>query len=145
MLADDIQTYFGLGCRNVTQLYVPEGYNFEPLLEALKKYDHYADFHKYRHNYDYQLALLMMGRKYYMTNESILLSENASNFSAISHVHYQYYKVKPATSFLHQNDDVQCIVGHSYLPFGEAQKPSLTDYADGIDTIQFLLTLKEHS
>ncbi|HEX8357692.1 MAG TPA: acyl-CoA reductase, partial [Segetibacter sp.] len=67
-LADDIQTYFGLGCRNVTKLYVPENYNFESLLKALNKYEHYEDFHKYKHNYDYQLALLMMGNKFYMTN-----------------------------------------------------------------------------
>ncbi|MEJ7676914.1 MAG: acyl-CoA reductase [Segetibacter sp.] len=83
-LADDMQTYFGLGCRNVTKLYVPVNYNFEELLKALNKYDHYGDFHKYKHNYDYQLALLMMGNKFYMTNGTILLSENVSLFTAIS-------------------------------------------------------------
>ena len=68
-LATDIQLYFGLGCRNVTKLYVPENYDFIPLLQALKKYDYYMDFHKYKHNYDYQLAVLIMSNQLYMTNE----------------------------------------------------------------------------
>ena len=140
-LADDLLTYFGLGCRNVTKLYVPENYSFEPLLNALNKYEHYSNFHKYRHNYDYQLALLMMGNKYYMTNGAVLLSENNSFFSAISHVHYQIYNDVEALESLRQNPDVQCIVGHNHLLFGEAQRPSLTDYADGVDTLQFALEL----
>ena len=140
-LADDLLTYFGLGCRNVTKLYVPENYPFEPLLNALNKYEHYSDFHKYRHNYDYQLALLMMGNKYYMTNGTALLSENNSLFSAISHVHYQFYKDAATLEPLKQNPDVQCIVGHNHTPFGKAQQPLLSDYADGVDTVQFALRL----
>jgi hypothetical protein len=142
-LADDIQLYFGLGCRNITKLYVPEGYNFEPLLDALKKYNHYADFHKYRNNYDYQLALLMMGSKFYMTNNSVLLSENKSLFSAVSHVHYEFYKSKDEViKTLTGNEEVQCIVGNNFTPFGEAQKPSLSNYADGVDTMKFLNSLR---
>ncbi len=141
-LADDIQLYFGLGCRNVTKLYVPADYNFERLLEALKKYDHFMDFHKYRHNYDYQLALLMMGNKFYMTNESILFSENKSLFSAVSQVHFEFYndKEEVATS-LRTNPDLQCIIGRDFVPFGHGQKPGLADYADGVDTVKFLLSL----
>jgi hypothetical protein len=141
-LADDIQLYFGLGCRNITKLYVPENYNFEPLLNALRKYTHYADFHKYRNNYDYQLALLMMGSKFYMTNESVVLSENRSIFSAVSHVHYEFYTSKDEViKSLENNEEVQCIAGTGFIPFGEAQKPSLTDYADGVDTMKFLFSL----
>jgi hypothetical protein len=141
-LADDIQLYFGLGCRNITKLYVSEDYNFEPLLNALKKYNHYADFHKYRNNFDYQLALLMMGSKFYMTNNSVLLSENKTLFSAVSHVHYEFYKSKDEViKTLTDNEEVQCIVGNNFTPFGEAQKPSLTNYADGVDTMKFLNSL----
>ncbi|HEX8332018.1 MAG TPA: acyl-CoA reductase [Segetibacter sp.] len=141
-LADDIQLYFGLGCRNITKLYVPENYDFEPLLNALRKYNHYADFHKYRNNYDYQLALLMMGSKFYMTNESVVLSENKSIFSAVSHVHYEFYKNKDEViKTLKDNEEVQCIAGKGFTAFGEAQKPSLTDYADGVDTMNFLNSL----
>ncbi len=139
-LADDIQMYFGLGCRNVTKLYVPENYNFEALLTALEKYSHFRDFHKYMNNYDYQLALLMMGNKFYMTNGTVLLSQNTSVFSAVSQVHYQIYKTTDELADLEKNELIQCIVG-SNIKFGNAQKPSLTDYADGIDTMQFLLSL----
>lgn len=141
LLADDIQTYFGLGCRNVTQLFVPANYDFIPLFSALKKYEYYLDFHKYKHNYDYHLALLIMGNKYYMNNDSLVFSENESPFSPVSQVHYQYYTEPRALSSLSQNTDIQCIVGHGYMPFGSAQAPGLTDYADGTDTLAFLQTL----
>jgi hypothetical protein len=140
-LADDIQTYFGLGCRNVTKLYVPVDYDFEGLLKALNKYEHYEDFHKYKHNYDYQLALLMMGNKFYMTNGTILLSKNETVFTAVSQVNYEYYNKKEELEFLKNNTDVQCVIGHDATPFGMAQQPSLTDYADGTDTMQFAMSL----
>ncbi|WP_018614965.1 acyl-CoA reductase [Segetibacter koreensis] len=140
-LADDIQTYFGLGCRNVTKLYVPHNYNFEGLLQALNKYQHYEDFHKYKHNYDYQLALLMMGNKFYMTNGTVLLTENPSVFTAVSQVNYEYYDSETQLNALKNNENIQCVIGHTAIPFGTAQKPLLTDYADGIDTMKFALSL----
>ena len=140
-LADDIQTYFGLGCRNVTKLFVPDGYNFEPLLSALNKYAHYADFHKYKNNYDYQLALMMMSNKFYMTNGSVLLAKNESIFTPVSQVNYEYYGNKDELAFLQTNEDVQCVVGHNHIPFGQSQKPELKDYSDGIDTMWFALSL----
>lgn len=140
-LADDIQTYFGLGCRNVTKIFVPDGYNFEALLSALNKYAHYADFHKYKNNYDYQLALMMMGNKFYMTNGSVLIAKNESLFTPVSQINYTYYANKEELTFLQSNIDVQCIVGHNSVPFGQSQKPSLMDYADGIDTMWFALSL----
>lgn len=142
-LASDIQLYFGLGCRNITQLYVPEGYDFIPLLDVLKSYDYFMDYHKYKHNFDYHLALLIMGNKYYMTNESIILTENISAFSPVSQVHYQFYKDKASVlESLQGNSDIQCIVSHENTPFGTAQSPSLTDYADGVDTMEFLRNLQ---
>jgi hypothetical protein len=141
LLADDIQSYFGLGCRNVTQLFVPTNYDFIPLLTALKKYEYYLDFHKYKHNYDYHLALLIMGNKYYMNNDSLVFTENESPFSPVSQVHYQFYSTPEQLSHLNQNTDIQCIVGHGCIPLGSAQHPSLTDYADGTDTLAFLQTL----
>lgn len=140
-LADDIQTYFGLGCRNVTKLYVPENYNFERSLNALNKYNYYEDFHKYKHNYDYQFALLMMGNKFYMTNGTILLSENVSLFTAVSQVNYEYYNSSRDLESLQNNEHIQCIIGHTAVSFGQAQAPSLQDYADGIDTMQFAIGL----
>ena len=141
-LADDIQTYFGLGCRNVTKLYVPSEYDFIPLLNALKKYDYFLDFHKYKHNYDYQLALLIMNSKFYMNNGSILLTENLSSFSPASQMNYEYYSnIDSLDERLKSDDDIQCIVGHNFLNFGMSQSPQLNDYADGIDTMKFLSEL----
>lgn len=141
-LADDIQTYFGLGCRNVTKLYVPHGYDFIPLLNALKKYDYFLDFHKYKHNYDYQLALLIMNNKFYMNNGSVLLTENTSSFSPVSQVNYEYYSnLESIDERLKLDDEIQCVVGHNFLNFGMSQSPQLDDYADGIDTMKFLTEL----
>lgn len=141
-LADDIQLYFGLGCRNITQLYVPEEYDFIPLLTALKKYGHFMDFHKYKHNFDYHLALLIMANKFYMTNDSVILAENSSPFSPVSQVHYAFYKDKQTVlKLLQGNTDIQCVAGHAAIPFGLTQSPRLTDYADGVDTLKFLQKL----
>lgn len=138
LLADDIQQYFGLGCRNVTQVHVPEGYDFVPLLEALKKYDYFLEHHKYKHNFDYNLTIQIMNNRFYMTNGSVLLTENASPFSPIGQVNYQFYSDRDKLSASLDPEKIQCILGHGYLPFGQAQAPSLRDYADGVDTMGFL-------
>lgn len=146
LLADDIQLYFGLGCRNITQLHVPEGYDFVPLLEALKKYAYLMDYHKYKHNYDYHLALLIMGNKYYMNNDTVILTENSSPFSPVSQVHYHFYTDKTGLSGqLSARTEIQCIVGHNFIPFGQAQHPNLTDYADGVDTMAFLQKIDQNN
>jgi hypothetical protein len=139
LLADDMMLYFGRGCRNVTQVWVPEGYDFIPLLNALKKYNYIIDEHKYRHNYDYQLALLMMTRQFYMDTNAILLSENPSPFAAIAQIHYQFYT--PSQTPIVNPTEIQCIVGKGGLSFGSLQKPSLQQYADGVDTLAFLTSL----
>lgn len=141
-LSDDIQLYFGLGCRNVTQLFIPKNYDFLPLLNTLRKYEHFMEFHKYKHNFDYHLALLIMGNKYYMNNDTVVMTENVSPFSPVSQLHYRFYQ-DPAelSASLQNNDDIQCIIGHDYLPFGKAQSPGLSDYADGVDTMAFLVEL----
>ena len=142
LLADDVSLYFGLGCRNVTKLFVPEGYDFIPVLESLKKYDYFLEFHKYKNNYDYNLALLIMSNRLYMNNGSILLAENASPFAPVAQLNFSYYNsIKETISALQNNSDVQCIVGHQHTPFGNAQKPCFTDFADGTDTLQFLMNL----
>ncbi|TAH01078.1 MAG: acyl-CoA reductase [Sphingobacteriales bacterium] len=141
LLADDIQLYFGLGCRNVTQVWVPENYDFQPLLEALKKYDYLMDQHKYKHNYDYVLTINMMNREAYMTNGSIVLSPNKSAFSGISNLNYANYKDLEELISTLDPDTLQVITGHGFTPFGKAQCPSFFDYADGVDTLQFLVKL----
>ncbi|HJT75545.1 MAG TPA: acyl-CoA reductase [Chitinophaga sp.] len=141
-LADDIMIYFGLGCRNVTKVFVPENYNFDNLLKALGKYDSLADHHKYKNNYDYNLALFLLNSSQYLTNGTILLNESPSLFSPLSVLHYGYYTDAAAlTEELKGSEDLQALVGHGFIPFGAAQQPGLSDYADGVDTMQFLTTL----
>ncbi len=141
-LADDVHLYFGLGCRNVTKIFVPEEYDFVPMLNAFKKYSYFSNHTKYRNNYDYNLALLIMNNVFYMTNESILLVKNEQFFSPISQLNYSFYKDENAVEqMLKKDESIQCTVGKNNIPFGASQQPSLTSYADGVDTMQFLLTL----
>src|SRR6187455_557089 len=141
-LADDVHLYFGMGCRNVTKIFVPKEYDFIPLLTAFKKYDHFKDHNKYKNNYDYYLALHILNGKFYMANQSLILLESPSIFSPISQLNYEFYTDKKAVEkILRSMEDLQCTVGHGHIPFGQAQLPSLTDYADGIDTINFLTKL----
>ena len=140
-LSDDIHQFFGLGCRNVTKIYVPQGYDFVPLLQSFHRYKYFADHNKFRNNYDYNLSLHIMNNKFYMTNDTTLLVENEPLFSPISQLHYSFYTdAGSVLKELEQNKDVQCIVGTN-IPFGQSQVPGLMDYADGVDTMQFLLTL----
>lgn len=141
-LADDVYRYFGLGCRNVTKVYVPEGYSFEPLLQTFRAYDRLKDHNKYRNNLDYQLALYILNGQVYMSNESLLLIENASLFSPVSVLHYESYRDREALeTALHEHEDIQAIAGNRHIPFGQLQTPGLEDFADGVNTMNFLLSL----
>jgi hypothetical protein len=142
LLADDICLFFGLGCRNITKIYVPGGYDFAPLLAALKKYGYLEEHHKYKNNYDYNLAIHILDQKFYMTNGSTLIVEDPSLFSPISQLHFEYYEdAVEVRESLQNSGHVQCIVGLHGLPFGQAQQPGLSDYADTVDTMAFLKTL----
>ena len=141
-LAKDVFTYFGLGCRNITQLHVPAGYDFSLLLEAFSHYQDLMLHHKYKNNYDYHLALYLLNKIPYLTNGSLLLVENDLPFSPVSVLHYKYYTDRQILlQMLQESGDIQYIAGAGGIPFGTTQQPSLTDYADGIDTMRFLATL----
>ena len=141
-LADDVYLFFGLGCRNITKLFVPDGYDFIPLLNAFNKYNYLAENHKYKNNYDYNLALLILNKQVYMSNESLILTEDKSIFSPISRLNYEFYSAKAdADKQLAGNNDLQCIVGKGHISFGRAQYPELDDFADRVNTIEFLLKL----
>lgn len=141
-LADDAYQYFGLGCRNVTKIFVPKNYDFVRLLNVFKKYDHLIDHHKYKNNYDYNLAIHILNNQFYMTNGSIILVENESAFSPISQLHYEYYSNEIEVREKLKNDQsIQCVVSKEDIDFGEAQCPGVCDYADGVDTMKFLMQL----
>jgi len=139
LLADDIHLFFGLGCRNVTKIYVPAGYDFLPLLRVFDKFNYFKEHNSYKNNYDYNLALLILNRSYYMSNESIILVENKSVFSRISTLHYEFYSdINEILPALNNSHEIQCIAGKNFIPFGKTQCPSITDFADGVDTLKFL-------
>lgn len=141
-LRNDVFQYFGLGCRNVTQLLVPRDYNFETLLVQLHGGTEIVQAHKYRNNYDYQLAIYLLNQVPYFTNEDLLLVESEVPFSAVATLHYQYYdNQETAIENLRTNPSIQAIVGAGGLPFGEAQCPALWHYADGVDTMAFMCEL----
>ena len=142
LLADDVHQYFGLGCRNVTKVFAPDGYDFVELLSAFKKYSYFIDHPKYKNNYDYYLALQIMNNSFYMTNGTILMVESAQPFSPISQLHYSFYEdAELLKQQLETDQNIQCIAGTNGVAFGQTQQPSLYTYADGIDTVQFLLSL----
>lgn len=139
-LADDICLYFGQGCRSVTQLLVPNGYDFVPLIDALNKYDWFENENRYKNNYDYQLSIAILNKSYYMTNGSVLLMENESPFSPVSMLAYRYTEDAEET-ILSMAPQLQCVAGRDYLPFGSTQFPGLADFADAADTLLFLQDL----
>ena len=141
-LADDVHQYFGLGCRNVTKIFVPNRYDFVPIVNAFKKYNDFLDHNKYKNNYDYNLAVLLLNNKYYMTSGSTLLVQDKALFSPISQLNYEYYDHKnELRESLEKNESIQCIIGKEYMPFGMAQCPQIFTFADGVDTLKFLMDL----
>lgn len=142
LLADDIHQYFGLGCRNVTKIYVPQGYNFEALLKAFEKYSYFKEHHKYKNNFDYQYSILLLGRQVHIYNEVTILAENNSIFSPIAQLNFEYYQdFALLKEQLGTMPGIQCIVGEGFVPFGNAQCPAIETFADGVDTMEFLLSL----
>ena len=152
-LADDIMLYFGLGCRNVSKLFVPEGYDFNPLFKALLKYKDLINYQKYANNYDYNKAVYLMSvdkdvRDSLIDNGLILLKKDVNYASPIGTVFYETYKdIDDVNKILQADKDkIQAVVSHApqienKIPFGTTQQPELWDYADGVDTMKFLTNL----
>lgn len=148
-LATDIFSYFGLGCRNVSYLMIPKDFEINRLFESFTNYNKVIQHNKYANNYDYQKALLLLNQDPFLDNGMVLLREEASLSSPIAVLHYQYYSdVQQVNNFVTPNKTkIQCIVSKTKWPFatyefGEAQHPELWDYADNVDTLEFLLNLK---
>ncbi|MDA3906663.1 MAG: hypothetical protein PF484_11365 [Bacteroidales bacterium] len=148
-LSNDIFMYFGLGCRNVSKLFVPKGYSFDKLFEAFNKYSHLTHHNKYTNNYDYNKSIYLINKIKYLDNGFVLLKEDVLFSSPISVLYFEYYESLEDLNKLiyNQKDKIQCLVSKEsfkkieHLPIGKAQQPKLWDYADGIDTLQFILNL----
>ena len=140
-LSDDMLMYFGFGCRNVSKIYVPRGFDFVPLLKGLDKYKWMENVSRFKNNYDYNLSLHILNHQYYMSNGTLLLVENAALFSPISQVNFEFYNDGNSPLDSLNPEEIQCIAGKGHIPFGQAQSPGLFDYADGVDTLSFLAGL----
>ncbi|HEX4888206.1 MAG TPA: acyl-CoA reductase [Luteibaculaceae bacterium] len=140
-LGIDITRYFGMGCRNVSHLLVPEGYDFSAFFEAIFPLGDIVNHNKYANNYDYHKAVFLLERIPFLDNNFLMLRHENNLQSPLSVVHYSHYlQQDDITNYIIDNrDHIQCIVGSEFIPFGQAQEPQLWDYADNIDTMQFLL------
>jgi len=146
-LSQDIFTYFGLGCRNVSKLYVPKNYNFDLFFNSIFCYKELINNHKYANNYDYNKAIYLMSEYKFLDNGFFIVKEGNEMHSPISTINFEYYDnvsiLKEKINL--EDDNIQCIVSNiefkGKVNFGETQNPSLNQYADNIDVMRFLLTI----
>ena len=146
-LSNDIFRYFGLGCRNVSKIFIPKDYNFDVFFNAMFIWKEVINDNKYINNYDYNKAVYLMSNVNLLDNEFLLLKEDINFSSPISVTFYEYYDSLESVSekLITEKDNIQCIVSNlgikNEIKFGETQNPNLWEYADGIDTIDFLVKL----
>ncbi len=146
-LGEDIFRYFGLGCRNVSKLFVPRGYNFDAFFKAIYEQRDVIYYEKYANNYDYNKAVFLMSNFQLLDNEFLTIKEDSSYASPISSLFYEYYDDIETIKQQLKNDadQIQCLVSNDLvensIPFGQTQKPKLWDYADDVDTLEFLLQI----
>jgi hypothetical protein len=147
-LCHDIFDYFGMGCRSVSKLYVPEKYDFGDLLTLFNAWDETGMHHRYMSNYDYQKSLMLINRIPFLDHRNILLTENHSLRSPLAVVHYEHYHDfnRVVAELEAQEESIQCVAAAQKIlvravPFGKTQEPELWDYADGRDTMAFLTGL----
>ncbi|SDQ77775.1 Acyl-CoA reductase (LuxC) [Flagellimonas zhangzhouensis] len=143
-LGEDIFRYYGLGCRNVSKIFVPKDYDFEPFFNAIFEFKDIINEHKYANNYDYNKAVYLMSEFKILDNGFLVLKEDESLSSPISALFYTYYEDESdlRKQLNVMEEEIQCVVSaKGDVPFGATQKPKLNDYADGVDTLEFLLQL----
>jgi len=145
-LGNDVFQYFGLGCRNVSLMFFPEGYDIPKLLDAWEgKFNYLMDESSYKNNYDYNRTLLLMNSTVHLASDYVMLKEDTAIATPVSVVHYQFYKniYEVKTIISARKEEIQCVVAESKdlpaIPFGVSQQPELWDYADNIDTMKFFV------
>jgi hypothetical protein len=145
-LAEDVFLYFGLGCRNVSKIYIPKNYDFDKLFEGFKFYKNLIKHNKYFNNYNYQKTIKIMNHESFIDYEYFLLAKSKLLSPPISILYYDFYdKLSTVEKEIEKNKSlIQCVVSNlnikNSIKFGESQKPNLDQYADNVDTLNFLLT-----
>lgn len=144
-LGEDIFRYYGLGCRSVSKLFVPKGYNFDRFFTAQFPHNQIINQHKYANNYDYNKAVYLMSEFNILDNGFLMLKEDASYASPIATIFYETYATQEVIKqrIASDKEAIQCVVSNGLfsneIAFGKTQTPELWDYADGVDTVEFLL------
>jgi hypothetical protein len=149
-LGEDIFNYYGLGCRNISKFYVPEGYIFNHFFESIEEYSGILNHHKYQNNYDYNKSIYLVNRNEHLDNGFLLVKKDDNLTSPLAVVFYEEYQnLEEATKKLNQKtDEIQVVVTSASanllspkVNFGESQNPKLWDYADGVNTLEFLKSI----
>jgi len=146
-LSEDIFRYYGLGCRNVSKLYIPKNYNFDLFFQGIYHWHPIIEKAKYANNYDYNKAVYLMSEFDMLENGFLMIKEDTSAVSPIATVFYEYYDnySQLKTKLEQEKESIQCIVSNGFIKneiaFGMTQKPQLWDYADDVDSIEFLLEI----
>src|SRR5690554_2169944 len=146
-LSHDIFRYYGLGCRNVSKLFVPKNYDFDSFFKAMYAWHPIINETKYANNYDYNKAVYLMSEFDMLENGFLMVKEDSSYASPIATIFYEQYETLEALQHKLETDaeNIQCVVSKglnkSHLAFGETQQPQLWDFADGVDTMDFLLKI----
>lgn len=148
LLCDDVMQYFGMGCRSVTKFLVPQGYEFDSFFRALEKYRYLTGHHKFQNNAIYHKSIFLMNGDPFLDNDILMLREEKSLFTPPAVVNFEVYQTMEEARIIvdQHRPDLQCMVSHKgqypgSIPFGTAQKPGISDYADGIDTLSFLKSI----
>lgn len=148
LLSHDVLAYFGLGCRNVSKIFLPEGFDVTTLFTHFDNFKEYVNHNLYKDNYDYNRTLLLMNLDKHLANDFIIAKEDDNLHSRLATIHYSFYKnTEEVQDYIIENyENIQVVVSRpstfwESVDFGQAQKPSLSDYADNIDTLDFLLSL----
>ncbi|WP_053992514.1 acyl-CoA reductase [Mangrovimonas sp. TPBH4] len=146
-LSNDIFRYYGLGCRNVSKLFIPKNYDFDAFFQAMYDWNPIINETKYANNYDYNKAVYLMSEFDILENGFLMIKEDENYASPIATVFYEYYdSIEDLKHKLTaEKENIQCIVSNNVtageIPFGQTQNPQLWDYADNVDTIEFLLQI----
>jgi hypothetical protein len=140
-LGEDVFAYFGLGCRSISKMYLPEGYDISRLISIWHPYERLRSHKKYAANYDHNKAMMIVNRQPFTDSGFLLLKHDDSLTPPVAVLNYEFYsspeRLKNELESLRSG--IQCLTGHGFIPFGKAQQPELWDYADDTDTILFLL------
>ncbi|HVA97620.1 MAG TPA: acyl-CoA reductase [Bacteroidia bacterium] len=147
LLGEDVFSYFGLGCRNVSKLFFPKDYNVNLLYEAFYSFNSVINNHKYANNYDYNKTIYLMRQDIFLDNNFLILKEDKSFASPVAVLFFEYYSDEKSLNekLIFEKENIQCCLSaeknkFSTLKFGTSQQPELWDYADGVDTLKFLLS-----